>query len=155
MELSLSEEQHVWPNVKRGKTFYCSIAAGSCHWLYIAWLNNYVFVADNYESCVGLKGYSIHPLALQTSQEMIYRNRTIHNTNRLKCREICSMDKALCERWRGCTAGNTIENSRTTWISLCRSVDSDPPLEKYSIEGEGNSWMEKPPTVPLQTSKRA
>lgn len=27
--------------------------------------------------------------------------------------EICSMDEALCERLRGCTAGYTIENSRT------------------------------------------
>lgn len=57
VELSLSKEQHAWPNVKRAKTFYCSGAAGSCHWLYIACLNNYVFVADNYESCVGVKGY--------------------------------------------------------------------------------------------------
>lgn len=55
--LSLSEEQHAWPNVKRVKTFHCSSAVGSCQWLYIASVNNYVFVADNYESCVGLKGY--------------------------------------------------------------------------------------------------
>lgn len=57
--------------------------------------------------------------------------------------KICSMDEALCERLRGCTAGYTreLKNSLNQSVEKRRqlSADSDPPLEKYSIEGEGNS----------------
>lgn len=99
----------------------------------------------NYER--GLCGFdrilqlnSIHPLALHNSPEIVYRNRTINNTNRLMWSKICSMAEALCERLRGCTAGYTIENSRTAWISQWRRQ-----LRNTLLKGkETHEWKSHP-----------